>query len=55
MEPIDCLMSEKDFNKIAAVEKAITKKYGEEAIQNPHANWDETKEARISRTNARAI
>ena len=44
MEPIDCLMSDKDFNKLAAVEQAITKKYGEEAIQNPHANWDETKE-----------
>ena len=31
-------------NHIAAVEKAIPKKYGEEAIQNPKANWDETKE-----------
>ena len=31
-------------DRIAAVEKAISKKYGEEAIQNPKANWDETKE-----------
>ncbi len=31
-------------DRIAAVEQAISKKYGEEAIQNPKANWDETKE-----------
>lgn len=37
-------MSDKDLDKIAAIEKAITQKYGEEAIQNPRANWDETKE-----------
>jgi len=37
-------MSEKDLNKIAAIEKAISEKYGEEAIQNPRANWDEDKE-----------
>ena len=29
---------------MAAVEKAISEKYGEEAIQNPKANWDEEKE-----------
>ncbi len=34
----------KDPNKIAAVEKAIAKKYGDEAIQNPSANWDDEKE-----------
>ena len=34
----------KDLNQIAAIEKAIKQKYGEEAIQNPKANWDETKE-----------
>jgi hypothetical protein len=26
------------------VEKAIREKYGEEAIQNPHSNWDDEKE-----------
>jgi len=31
-------------NRIAAVEKAISQKYGDEAIQNPRANWDEDKE-----------
>ena len=44
MELIDCLMSEKDLNKIAAIEKAIAEKYGDEAIQNPRASWDEIKE-----------
>ena len=31
-------------DRIAAVEQAISKKYGDEAIQNPRANWDEEKE-----------
>ena len=31
-------------DRIAAVEKAISQKYGDETIQNPKANWDETKE-----------
>jgi hypothetical protein len=44
MEPIDCSMSDKDLNKIARIEQAIAKKYGKEAVQNPRANWDETKE-----------
>ena len=44
MQPIGCLMKNKDLNKIAAIEQAIAKKYGDEAIQNPRANWDETKE-----------
>jgi formate dehydrogenase maturation protein FdhE len=43
MVDIGCLMS-KDFDKIAAIEKAIAKKYGEETIQNPRANWTEEKE-----------
>ena len=30
--------------KLAAIEKAIAEKYGKETIQNPRANWDETKE-----------
>jgi len=35
----------KDLNDIAAVEKAISKKYGEETITNPKSTWDEVKEA----------
>ena len=34
----------KDPNYVARVEKAISKKYGYEAIQNPCANWDDEKE-----------
>jgi|TARA_R100000664_G_C2737731_1_gene126817 hypothetical protein len=34
----------KDPNHLIKVEKAILDKYGEEAIQNPKANWDEEKE-----------
>ena len=37
-------MSKDKLNHIAAVEQAISKKYGDEAIQNPKANWDENKE-----------
>ena len=37
-------MTEKDYNFIAKVEQAIEQKYGEEAIQNPKANWSEEKE-----------
>ncbi len=37
-------MSDKELNKLAAVEKAIAKKYGKETIQNPRGNWDEEKE-----------
>ena len=37
-------MSEKDLNYIASLEKAIKKKYGEEAIENPAKFWDEKKE-----------
>ena len=33
-----------DPNYIAKLEQAIAKKYGEETIQNPKGNWDETKE-----------
>tara|TARA_R110002020_G_scaffold65259_3_gene172390 strand:+ start:309 stop:689 length:381 start_codon:yes stop_codon:yes gene_type:complete len=31
-------------DKIAALEKAIAKKYGDDAVQNPQAQWDEIKE-----------
>ena len=34
----------KNLNQIAAIEKAIKVKYGDDAIQNPKANWDEAKE-----------
>ena len=37
-------MKNKDLNYIASLEKAIKKKYGEEAIQNPAKFWDEEKE-----------
>ena len=37
-------MSKNKLNHIAAVEQAISKKYGDEAVQNPKANWDENKE-----------
>ena len=38
-------MSNKDWDKLAKFEKAISKKYGKEAIQNPKANWSDEKEA----------
>jgi hypothetical protein len=34
----------KDLNYIAALEKAITEKYGEQAIVNPKSLWDTEKE-----------
>ena len=37
-------MSEKDFDHIARVEKAIAEKYGDEAVSNPRSKWDEKKE-----------
>ena len=37
-------MSKKDLNDIAAIERAIAQKYGDEAIKNPRADWDEEKE-----------
>ena len=33
-----------ETNKIAAIEKAIANKYGQETIQNPRGNWNEIKE-----------
>jgi len=36
-----------DPDYIVKVEQAIAKKYGEEAIQNPKADWDEDKEKSI--------
>ena len=34
----------KNYDQIAAIEKAIAEKYGDETVQNPKANWDENKE-----------
>ena len=34
----------KDLNYIAGLEKAISKKYGKEAVQNPSSNWTPEKE-----------
>ena len=34
----------KDPNFIVRVEKAIAKKYGQEAIQNPRNGWNDEKE-----------
>jgi hypothetical protein len=33
-----------EYDKIAKIEQAIKKKYGEEAIKNPLSNWDPDKE-----------
>ena len=37
-------MSKKNWNKIAKIEQAISKKYGNDAIQNPKDNWTDEKE-----------
>ena len=34
----------KDPNYVVKVEKAIAKKYGDETVQNPKANWTDEKE-----------
>ena len=34
----------KNYDKIAQIEKAIGKKYGEETIKNPLSSWNEEKE-----------
>jgi len=38
-------MKKKDLDKIASIEKAITGKYGKEAVKNPKSGWDDDKEA----------
>ncbi len=38
------MKDKKDPDWIAGLERAIKKKYGEEAIQNPKSGWDEDKE-----------
>ena len=37
-------MKQKDLNEIVKIEKAITKKYGKEAIVNPKSLWTNEKE-----------
>jgi len=37
-------MSEKDYNYIAAVEKAISEKYGKDTVQDFRSEWVEEKE-----------
>ena len=44
MGPIKHSMKDKDLNKIVAIEKAISEKYGEDTVQNPISNWDSEKE-----------
>ena len=44
MAHIRHLMSKKDLNRIAAIEKAIAEKYGEDAVSNPRSNWGDEKE-----------
>ena len=37
-------MKKKDFNWVVKIERAIAEKYGDIAIQNPRAYWNEEKE-----------
>ena len=37
-------MSNKDPNYVVKIEQAITKKYGEEAVQHPKKHWTDEKE-----------
>ena len=37
-------MKDKDWDKLAKIERAISEKYGKEAVQNPKSNWDDEKE-----------
>jgi hypothetical protein len=37
-------MKNKDLNKIAKIEKAMSKKFGPESIVNPKSGWDDDKE-----------
>ena len=34
----------KNYDEIAAIEKAIKEKYGDDTVANPKSNWDEKKE-----------
>lgn len=37
-------MKDKNYDQLAAIEKAISEKYGEKAISNPKANWNDQRE-----------
>jgi len=37
-------MSKKDWDQVAAIEKAIAQKYGKEAVQDFRCDWEEDKE-----------
>tara|TARA_Y100000310_G_scaffold331352_1_gene404748 strand:+ start:2254 stop:2655 length:402 start_codon:yes stop_codon:yes gene_type:complete len=37
-------MKNKDLNRVAAIENAISKKYGQEAVHNIRGDWNPTKE-----------
>tara|TARA_R100000664_G_scaffold34126_1_gene54186 strand:+ start:3645 stop:4034 length:390 start_codon:yes stop_codon:yes gene_type:complete len=37
-------MSNRDLNEVAKIERAISKKYGRETIQNPKSGWTKEKE-----------
>jgi len=37
-------VNNKDWDKLAKIEQAISKKYGSEAVQNPKGNWTDKKE-----------
>ena len=37
-------MEKKDWDKLAKIERAISQKYGPEAVQNPKGNWTDDKE-----------
>jgi formate dehydrogenase maturation protein FdhE len=37
-------MKDKELDKIAAIEKAIAEKYGQETVTNPRSLWNEEKE-----------
>ena len=37
-------MNKSDYNYIAAVEKAITKKYGKDTVQDFRSDWQQEKE-----------
>ena len=37
-------MSKKDYDTVAALEKAISDKYGKEAVEDPRSYWDDDKE-----------
>jgi len=37
-------MSKRDYDTIAALEKAISDKYGDAAVEDPRSSWDDEKE-----------